>query len=399
MSGGIEAVPGIVRAREMGITVVVSDGSGDAPGFAVADDRIIASTYDVEATVSAAARFHQGRPIDGVLSIASDIPLTVASVAAALGLPGISLESARLATDKLEMKRRFAADGVPVPAFFPVVTAEHLKELANEHGLPLVIKPVDSRGARGVLLLTPGVDLEWAFARSHEQSPTGRVLIERYISGAQISTESIVVDGKAHTLGFADRNYRDLDRFAPFMIENGGELPSSLPIERQAEVCALVQRATDSLGVRDGVVKGDIVYGSAEPYVIELAPRLSGGYLCTHEIPLNTGVDFVGAAIRIALGERPTADDLIPKYTQGVAQRWLFPAPGRITEISGVGSVAARPEVALCEVRVGIGDVLRPVESHPDRAGVIIATGATRAQAIANAERAVADIDIVTTRS
>ncbi len=380
----------------MGIRVVVSDGSEDAPGFAAADDHIIASTYDIEGTVAAARRYAQRHPIDGVICIASDVPLTVASVAAALSLPGISVESAMLATDKLAMKRRFADDGVPIPSFFEVASADELAMKVSDHGLPLVLKPVDSRGARGVLLLRSGVDLEWAFEHSRGESPTGRVMAEAYLAGPQISTESIVIDGSAYTVGFADRNYRELDRFAPFIIENGGELPSRLPFHQQEEVRALVQQATESMGVIDGVVKGDIVYSDGRPYVIELALRLSGGYLCSHEIPLNTGVDFLGAAIRLALGERPAGHELSATAAQGVAQRWLFPAPGTVREISGVEHVARRREIALCEIRVGVGDTVKPVESHPGRAGVIIATGDTRDHAIANAERAVQDIHVVT---
>ena len=84
------------------------------------------------------------------------------------------------------------------------------------------------------------------------------------------------------------------------MIEDGGELPTR---HDPAPIADVVQRAAASLGVRDGVVKGDIVIHDGRPHVIELAARLSGGYLCTHEIPLSTGVDFVGCAIRVALGD------------------------------------------------------------------------------------------------
>ena len=80
----------------------------------------------------------------------------------------------------------------------------------------------------------------------------------------------------------------------PIFIENGGDLPSHLPPEIQAKVKALVARAAMALGIVNGTVKGDIVVHNGEPYVIELAARLSGGFFCTREIPLNTGVDFVG---------------------------------------------------------------------------------------------------------
>jgi biotin carboxylase len=398
VSGGGEAVAGIDRARELGLHVVVSDGSASAPGLLAADDRLLASTYDIETTVEAARRYHREvRRIDGVICIASDVPLTVASVAAELGLPGIPLEAARLATDKLAMKRLFAERGVPVPWFAAAPTAADLRAYVAERGCPLVVKPVDSRGARGVLLLRDErIDLEWAHETALGESPSGQVMVERFLEGPQISTESLVVDGVAHTIGFADRNYEQLERFAPHMIEDGGELPSRLGPDEQAAVRELVQRATDALGISAGVLKGDIVLHDGSPYVIEVAPRLSGGYLCTHEIPLSTGVDFVGQAIRIALGERPAAEDLRPARNGGVAQRWMFPAPGRVCRVEGIERVAARREVVLCEVRVSEGDLLPPVASHNTRAGVVIATGATREQAIEQAGRAVADIEILT---
>jgi biotin carboxylase len=130
--------------------------------------------------------------------------------------------------------------------------------------------------------------------------------------------------------------------------------------------------------------------------VIELAARLSGGYFCTHEIPLNTGVNFVGHAIELALGQSPAERDLRPRFQQPVAQRYLFPDPGRVTAISGEQEVCRRPGIALCEVRVRVGDVIPATESHPARAGVVIATGDTREQAIDRAEAAIRDIRIET---
>jgi biotin carboxylase len=385
VAGGIEAVPAIARAKQMGLRVAVSDGAPDAPGMALADERLVVSTYDVTGTVAAA----RGLSLDGVICVASDVPRTVAGVAEAFGLAGVTPESARLATDKLAMKERFARDAVPVPWFTAVGSAAELAALDG----PLIVKPVDSRGARGVIRMTPEVDPEWAFAAARAESPTGRVMAERFLDGPQVSTEALVIAGVAHTIGLADRNYEHLERFAPYVIEDGGELPTR---HNPAPIADVVQRAATSLGVTDGVVKGDIVIHDGRPYVIELAARLSGGYLCTHEIPLSTGVDFVGAAMRIALGEPPAAEELVPRFARGVAQRWLFPSPGRVAAIMGADEVAARPEVELCELRVAVGDTVAPVTSHPARAGLVITTGATREDAVAAARSAVGAITIAT---
>ncbi len=400
VSGGVEALPGIRRARELGLHVVVSDGSPDAPGLRAADDRLLASTYDVAATVAAARRYHREvRPLDGVTCIASDVPVTVAAVAAELGLPGVPLEAAHLSADKLAMKRRLAERGVAVPWFAEALTAADLRRHVAAQGYPLVVKPVDSRGARGVLLLRDGrVDLEWAHATALRESPSDRVIVERFLAGPQVSTESLVLDDVAHTVGLIDRNYELLERFAPHVIEDGGQLPSQLPAGTQAAIHELIQRAVEAFGIRAGVVKGDVVVCDGEPHVIEVALRLSGGYQCTHEIPLATGVDFVGRALALALGETPDPQELRPRWSRGVAQRWMFPAPGRVRRITGAAAVAARPEVALCELRVAVGDTVAPPSSHTTRAGVVIATGATTEEAVGNARRAVAGVRIESER-
>ncbi|MFQ5638783.1 MAG: ATP-grasp domain-containing protein [bacterium] len=397
VGGGIETVPGIRLAKEMGCFVIVSDIKAQAPGMAIADAAIIASTYDAEATVHAARKCHHSvRRIDGVMCLASDIPLTVAAVAEDLGLAGIPVQTAQLAMDKLAMKRKFTCDGVPVPWFGPLESAAHLQHVVAETGYPLVLKPVDSRGARGVIRLTPEIDLKWAYEASHRYSPTGRVMVERFLSGPQVSTESIVLEGKAYTVGFSDRNYEFLDRFAPHIIENGGDLPSHLAPDVQQAVKELVQKAALSLGVRQGTVKGDIVIHENQPFVIELAARLSGGYFCTHEIPLNTGVEFVRCAIKMALGERVDPEDVRPRFQRPVCQRYLFPKPGRVARISGVDSVARRAEIAFCQITVSENAIVGPIDNHPARAGVVIATGNTRQAARKAAEAAITDIHIET---
>ena len=216
VSGGVQATHGIKRAKDFGCHVVVSDLNPNAPGFALADDRLIASTYDPAETLAAAERYHRTvRPIDGVITIGCDAPLTVATVAERLRLPGIPVEAARLAQDKLAMKRRFAEAGVPVPWFTALADAHQLAAIIKRRGHDLVVKPVDSRGSRGVQRLKGGMDLEAVWKRAAAQSPTRRVMVEEYLRGPQISTESILIDGEGFTPGFSDRNYEYLERYAP----------------------------------------------------------------------------------------------------------------------------------------------------------------------------------------
>jgi biotin carboxylase len=322
--------------------------------------------------------------------------MTVAAVNKRLGLSGITEESARLACDKLAMKERFLAAGVPIPWFAPVSTPQALQRIAIERGRNLVIKPVDSRGSRGVQRVEQVEDLAKAFTFAQQHSPTDRVMVEQYLSGPQVSTESIVVDGVCHTPGFSDRNYEYLERYAPFFIENGGDLPSHLPDDIQAKVKNVVSQAAAALGITNGTVKGDIVVHKGEPYVIELAARLSGGFFCTREIPLNTGVDFVGLAIRVALGEKPSLEELTPKQQTPVIQRYAFPNPGKVTKVSGAEEARKIPGVTEVIVTAKEGDVIPPAGDKRPSAAMVLATGSTREAALEAANDALSHIRIET---
>jgi biotin carboxylase len=400
VSAGVEAVHAVRRAQELGHEVIVSDRDPSAPGFSVAGDGLIASTYDHNATADAAEAYVRKKgPIHGVFTVAADVPLTVATVAARLGLPGISLESARLAQDKLAMKRCFASAGIPVPWFAPVPSADALNWMCDERGFDLVIKPVDSRGSRGVQRLMPDTNLNdaWEIARGHSLS--GGVMAEAYLTGPQISTESILSNGDGFTPGFSDRNYELLDRYAPFFVENGGDLPSHLPEETQNAVKLAAEAAGRAMGIQTGNVKGDMVVHNGKPYVIELAARASGGYFCTHEIPLNTGVDFVGAVIKLALGETPTPRDLTPKFNRPIVQRYLFPEPGRVISVSGEAEARAMPGVETLIVTAKPGDMMRPPQHAGCTAAMVIASGASVAQARARANAALAKLEIGTVQA
>lgn len=397
VSGGIEAADAARRAKEMGYYVVVSDRDHQAPGFQFADSCLIADVYGASETAAAAERFSRKiKKIDGVICVAADAPVTAATVASRLGLPGISLATAELASDKLAMKQRFSQCGVPVPWFSQIETPQALQRIAIERGRNLVIKPVDSRGSRGVQRVAQVADLDKAFwfARSH--SPSERVMVEQYLDGPQVSTESVIVNGQCFTPGFSDRNYEYLERFAPFFIENGGDLPSRLADDVQAKVRDAVARAAAALGVTNGTVKGDIVVHKGEPYVIELAARLSGGFFCTREIPLNTGVDFIGAAIKIALAEPISADELTPKYLTPVIQRYAFPAAGKVVSIAGDEEARKIAGVNDVIVTAKPGDIIPAAGDKRPSVAMVLASGASRDDALRAANDALACLKITT---
>lgn len=397
VGGGIESVPAINKAHSLGLTVVVSDMNDSAPAAQMADFFIEASTYDVEATVTAATRFSEKiSKVTGVICVGSDVPLTVATVAKKLRLPGIPIESAIITSDKLLMKKRLSRDLIPLPFFKYVSSFEEVQELMSTSPFDLVQKPVDSRGSRGVLRLSKCTNIEQAFLYSKSFSPTGRVMVEEYLKGKQISSESIVINGVCYTVGLSDRNYEFLDLYAPHIIENGGHLPPLISEAARAEIDIVIQKVSESLGILNGIIKGDLVMDGDKPLVIEVASRLSGGYFCTHEIPLNSGVDLLGMAIKQAIGQKLNESETRPLFNKAVAQRYWFPNPGTVSSIDSLKKYQSHPMVKLLEIRVQPGDIIPQIENHPARAGVVITVGNKIQEAVNLAERIVQDVRINT---
>ncbi|MBI2353854.1 MAG: ATP-grasp domain-containing protein [Deltaproteobacteria bacterium] len=381
----------------MGLRVLVADMKPDSTGFALADDYTVTSTRDVSGLKAFANDYQRrGHRIDGVLVMGSDIPQVVCELAEHLGTPHIPMEAALLSTHKYQMKSRFQEYGIPIPWFTMVSSVVELQEIIREHGYPLIIKPVDRSGARGVFFLEEGCDTQRLFYDAQQLSFCGEVMVEEYLPGLQISTESIMYQGTAYTPGFDDRNYEKLRDFAPNIIENGGTMPSCVSIEHRFAVERLVELAGRALGVVNGVIKGDVVMTPDGPKLIEVATRLSGGDFSESIIPLGCGVNIVEAAISIALGRKPDLEKLRPKYEKGVANRYFFPAPGRLVSIEGVDEVLSLPWVHKLEFWYKIGDTVPVVTCHADRFGVVVISGKTREEVESRVDQVYRTIRILT---
>lgn len=388
LGGSIESLPILRRAKELSHRLIVVDGNPNAAGVALADLYVEANCYNATHTVFALNRAQQ--KYDGVMCAAIDAPHVAAAVSAAFGLPGLSVEAAALGADKVAQVLALSRADIPVPRFF-----EPRDGFELDFG-DWVVKPVDSRGARGVIRCN-GKGIEQSFDHARSQSPTGRVMVEEWLDGPQLSTESLVQDGKVLFTAVGLRNYARLNEFAPAVVEDGFDEPYEVinirfgfPSKTNA-VNVLIEQSCAALGwfqSGGGVVKGDLVIHNGQLHVIELAPRLSGGLFCAaHE--LAYGVDFIGAAIELALGY--TIDDRKSYARQFVSQRYIFPTASdigkRITaqEENDYGAVFAHYSKP-------IGHVIQPVTAHPDRLGQALCVGATPQEARERAEQAVKEM-------
>ncbi len=397
IGAGAEQVYAYQLAREAGHYIVATDQNNKAPAASLADYFIEVSTRDAEETLSAIQQYCQKNGvIDGVMTIANDVPYTVACVAEYFGLSGHSVDSANLAMDKLRMKEAFKKSNVSCPDFWEVCNLEELIELIKKKNLKsFVLKPLDGCGARGVLLLESTDNLEWAWNESSSWGKGPTLLVERFIAGLQISSESFLISGKAYTPALSERNYTSLDKFKPYIIEDGGTIPADVNMSIKQEIDRLVEAGAKAMGVENGIVKGDLVIGDdGIPQIIELALRLSGGWFASDQIVTATGVNLVQAVMRQALGEAVTAAELTPVRTRSTAIRYWFPQPGKIKSILGEDVVSSLPGILKYGFFRKCSDVQPTIRIHPDRFGYVLVEGEDRAEAIARVENAIASLTI-----
>lgn len=363
-------VPAMRKAKEMGLYVAVADYNPNAVGITLADEYYNVSTIDEEGIYKVAKAFKA----DGIMTLATDMPMrSLAYACEKLGLVGLTYESAVKATDKGDMIKTFEAAGVEHPWYKIVPDGE--KPIKGSCTFPLITKPTDNSGSRGVMLVHNEDELEKALNYSSENGRRGDVIIEEYMEGPEVSVEIMVSHGVPYVLQITDK----LTTGAPHFVEMGHSQPSRLPSEAQSAICDLASRAVLSVGIENGPAHVEIILTKDGPKMVELGARMGGDCITTHLVPLSTGIDMVGNTINIALGEEP---DLEQKIWKGSAIRYFRVPHGVIREITGVEKAKAIRGVKEITFVKQVGDTVGDIGSSTDRVGFVIAQADTAEEAV-----------------
>ena len=302
--------PLIEKAKRMGLeTHVFAWAAGDV-GERCADFFYPISIVEKEKILGVCREIG----IDGICSISSDLATpTVCYVADAMGLTGNSTECAYLSTNKAAMRRAFAACGDPSPAFLPIgkeadVTSPAFLEAVEALNYPLIVKPVDRSGSRGVTLVTDAAELIGAVENARRQSFSGDVIAESFAAGREYSVEGLSCRGEHAILQITEKQTTG----APHFIEIGHREPAELSPDVRAKAEAVVLHALDSLKIRNGASHSEIrIDGGGNVCLIEIGSRMGGDFIGSHLVPATCGFDYVRAVIEIALGQtvRPEVTD------------------------------------------------------------------------------------------
>lgn len=314
-------LPLIEKAQEMGCEVHAFAWECGDVGETAADVFHPVSIVDVDQIVDEC----RAVGVDGICTIASDLAtVAVNRVAHELDLIGNSLECTKVSTNKHLMRMAFERGGDPSPKSVTVEESELADFDPQAHTLsyPLIVKPVDRSGSRGVTKLDAPDDpisVVEALKLAFEQGFVKQAVVEEFATGDEFSVEGVSWKGEHHILTVTRKGTTG----APHFIETAHLQPAGLDAAIEQRVKEIVVHALDTLGVEYGASHSELKIASdGTVRIIEIGARMGGDCIGSHLVPLSTGIDFTRAVVDIALGRRP--DLAAHSAPAAAAIRFLF---------------------------------------------------------------------------
>lgn len=237
--------------------------------------------------------------IDGITTIATDICLpTIAFIAENLNLISNTYKSSIIATNKAKMRLAFEDANVNSPKSICLENTKLINEL--NLSFPLIVKPTDRSGSRGVSKVYNEIELKNAIDRGLEESLENKVVIEEFIEGVEVSVESISWQGNHHILVITDK----VTTGEPYFVELAHHQPSALSNEIQEKIKSETLKALNALEVKFGASHSEFkITNEGKVYAIEVGARMGGDFIGSDLVYLSTGYDFVKGVIDVSLGQ------------------------------------------------------------------------------------------------
>lgn len=302
--GGIPyIIPAIQAAHDLGYYVITADYLPNNPAHKFSDEYVNVSVIDKEATLAVAC----AKQVDGVLSFAVDPAATTAAyVCEQMGLPNVGpYRSVEILQNKT-LFRQFLADNgfnVPLSAGFDQSSITNIKSQITNFQWPLIVKPADGSGSKGVTKVECIEDLDAAVEVAFAKSLSKRIIVEEFIElqGFQSGSDSFSIDGKLVFCSFDDQRFdsRAINPYTPA----SHSWPSTMPEDAQLYLFNELQRLLTLLHMGTALYNIEVRIGTnGKPYIMEVSPR-AGGNRIAELLSLATGCDLVKSSVAAAMGD------------------------------------------------------------------------------------------------
>jgi len=406
---GLEAVQNatyyLSRYRQLedfGADLYVLNGLGD-PDFWRADRYRVAGSKHIDDLVAAARSWHAAEHFDGVLTFSESAVVAVATVADALGLPGVGVQTARTSRNKFLMRQAHERAGIPRPRFRLVPDLMAALAAAEEFGYPVILKPTLGAASNFVFRLNNPDELRLRFSQALEgmqrmswftMEPEGTdpgphgLLIESFLEGPEFLTEALAWDDEVYLGSIVDRVTVEGDTFD----DDVHHAPTSLSADQVAAVHRVIAGAARAQGIRRSVMHAEVRFHQGEPHILEIAVRPGGGGL-DYFARVSAGYSPLRVMMDVARGVRPQVHHYRPTGVHA-AGTCLISGPGRVEEIRVPPAVAESDRVFFLKITAKPGDMIRRPPHGNNILGFLCTTGASFDDAMQAAYQLAGQIDV-----
>lgn len=356
----------IRRANAMGLFTVGIDPCEDASSREECSAFEVVGGQDYEGTLSVAKKYN----VSAIVTAATDKPLVMmARIAKELNLPFYSVETAEWSTDKFQMKQRFIEGGVPCAQGRLIHSAEEAKDLY----FPVICKPRDNSGSRGVKLCRDLQELQQCIDEALQYSKLDTVLVEEFIEGCEFSIESLHYDGITEVIQFTEKKTTEF----PYNVELGHKQPANLTDEQKNSIREIIAKIGSALKFENCPSHTELKVNERGIFVIETSPRLGGDFITSTLTPLSTGINLEDQLLHIALGEKVDTTTGRVEKASGVC---FFSYPeGKVISISDkISEVSSWPIISNFDLKLKVGDIINPITSSLNRYGQFVIAGDSR---------------------
>lgn len=353
----------IERAKLMGLYTIGIDPMADASCRDAVDAFEIVGGQDFEGTCAVVEKYD----VKAIVTAATDKPLVMmARVAEKYGFPFYSIETAQWSTDKYQMKQRFLEGGVPCARGRLIAKVDEADDLY----FPLIVKPRDNSGSRGVKLCRNKEELQEAMQEALQYSHLDTVLVEEYIEGQEYSIEGLHYDGESEVIQFTEKTTTEF----PYNVELAHKQPANLTEAQRDEIRQVISKIAQCMHFENCPSHTELKINERGIYVIETSPRLGGDYITSTLVPLSTGINMEDQLLSIALGEKVDTQTGHVEKASGVC---FFCLPeGVVKRIDPqINEVASWPGVYSFELKLKEGDEVHQITSSLNRYGEFILVG------------------------
>lgn len=356
----------ISRANAMGLFTVGIDPCEDACSREECCAFEVVGGQDYEGTLSVAKKYN----VSAIVTAATDKPLVMmARIAKTLNLPFYSVETAEWATDKFQMKQRFINGNVPCAQGRLVHSADEAEDLY----FPVICKPRDNSGSRGVKFCRDLHELQECIDEALQYSKLNTVLVEEFIEGREFSIESLHYEGKTEVIQFTEKKTTEF----PYNVELAHKQPANLTEDQKNSIREIIVKIGTALKYENCPSHTELKINERGIFVIETSPRLGGDFITSILTTLSTGINMEDQLLHIALGEQVDTTTGRVEKASGVC---FFSYPeGKVISISdNITEVFSWPMISDFEFKLKVGDIITPITSSLNRYGQFIVYGDSR---------------------